>query len=325
MAALPTRIVDPHHHFLAPDQPFHATLGKLGAPAYTAEQYCTDSGSLPIEKSVHVEAIADDGAGEAAFVEALANSGACKVAGIVANCVLSKPDAASILDAIKAASPRVRGIRLILDYDGPFDGTCPTHVACKEHDTDYLRDPAAAPAFEAGFALLAERDLSFDLQCCPAQMDAAHALCSRHPKVPVCIDHLGKLWKLEGDGGAEDGAKIDAWRAAMTKMASLPHVACKLSMLGCVVPGWPADAAKEKLVRELVLETIALFGVERCMFASNWHINGAISNSDGPTLESDQSLTMTQKYEFFASWVSHLSEDEREWLFAKSAEKFYRI
>ena len=29
-------------------------------------------------------------------------------------------------------------IRYILDYDGPFDGVCPTHVACKEHGTDFL-------------------------------------------------------------------------------------------------------------------------------------------------------------------------------------------
>ena len=45
---LPTTIVDCHHHFLAPDQPYHALLGKLGAPAYTAAQYLEDSGSLPI-------------------------------------------------------------------------------------------------------------------------------------------------------------------------------------------------------------------------------------------------------------------------------------
>ena len=57
---LPETIVDCHHHFLAPDQPFHATLGKIGAPAYTAEQYATDCGHLPITKTVHVEALADE-------------------------------------------------------------------------------------------------------------------------------------------------------------------------------------------------------------------------------------------------------------------------
>ena len=273
---------------------------------------------------MHVEALADDGVAEAAYLDVLAESGQCKVAAIVANCDLAAPDAADKLDKIKAASPRVRGIRKILDFDGPFDGVGPTHFACKEHATDYLRDPVAAPAFERGYALLAERGLSFDLQCCPAQMAAAAALLQRHPTVPVCIDHLGKLWRLKADGGDEDAAKMEAWRTAMRGLAALPHVCCKLSMLGSAVPGWPADAAKEALVRGLVLEVVELFGARRCMFNSNWHINGAISNSDGP-LESDAELTMEVLYGKFFAWTSHLSDEDRDWLFAKSAESFYRI
>ena len=77
-------------------------------------------------------------------------SDACKVAAIVANCNLAAPDAQEQLVKIKAASALVRGIRQILDYDGPFDGACPTHIACRDHDTDYLRDPTASPAFERG-------------------------------------------------------------------------------------------------------------------------------------------------------------------------------
>ena len=50
---LPTTIVDCHHHFLAPDEPFHATLKEIGAPAYTAEAYALDCGTLPITKTVH--------------------------------------------------------------------------------------------------------------------------------------------------------------------------------------------------------------------------------------------------------------------------------
>ena len=42
-------------------------------------------------------------------------------------------------------------------------------------------------------------------------------------------------------------------------------------MLGVAVPGWPADAKKEALVKSLVLEVIALFGPKRAMFNSNWH------------------------------------------------------
>ena len=77
-------------------------------------------------------------------------------------------------------------------------------------------------------------------------------------------------------------------------------------------------------MRGLVLEVVELFGARRCMFNSNWHINGAISNSDGP-LESDAELTMEVLYGKFFAWTSHLSDEDRDWLFAKSAESFYRI
>ena len=47
---------------------------------------------------------------------------------------------------------------------------------------------SAAPSFEAGYAALTEFGLCFDLQCAPAQLDAAAALLARHPSIPVCVD-----------------------------------------------------------------------------------------------------------------------------------------
>ena len=102
------------------------------------------------------------------------------------------------------------------------------------------------------------------------RLEAAVALLQRHPGVPVVIDHLGKLWKLQGDGGEADAAKKAQWRAGMAKLAALPQVCCKLSMLGNVMPGWPTDAGKEAELRDLVLEVIALFGAKRCMFNSKY-------------------------------------------------------
>ena len=110
-----------------------------GAPTYSAEQYAADCGALPIAKSVHIEAMASDGAAETAYtrlltahplhplhplplcplrlryIEALARGDACKVAAIVANCNLAAPDVEQQLGKIKAASARVRGIRYLLN------------------------------------------------------------------------------------------------------------------------------------------------------------------------------------------------------------------
>jgi predicted TIM-barrel fold metal-dependent hydrolase len=218
------RIVDAHHHFLSPStaQPF---LGKLGAPEYTPEQYTADAAGLQIEKTVHVEALADGDDVEAKWVEGLAAAGRCKVAAIVAACDLAAPDAGAALDKIIAASPKVKGIRWIVDYDGPFDGgkTCGTHVAVSRFGLDYLRDSSGPAAdFERGFALLAGKSLSFDLQCVPSQLSAAAALVGRHPGVTVVIDHLGKPRHLMADAAA-DAAQLDVWRAGMKQLAALPN------------------------------------------------------------------------------------------------------
>ena len=142
----PTKIVDAHHHFLDPTRSFHATLKMLGAPAYTPEQYADDAGTLPIAKTVHVEALADEGAGEAAWVSSLADAGRCNVAAIVASCDLSADDAPEKLAALLAASPRVRGVRWILNYDGPFDGKVATATWPKVRSRRNRFTPCAARA-----------------------------------------------------------------------------------------------------------------------------------------------------------------------------------
>ena len=325
-ADVPARIIDCHHHFLGAGDAAHAFVKSLGAPDYTAEQYQQDAGTLPIVSTVHVEALADDGAAEVSFVESLISSGQCKVAAIVAGCNLADDDAATQLEAIKAASPRVVGIRWILDHDGEFDGgKNATHVACSRpahtrHGGDYLREPPANARFQNGFKLLCSYGWSFDLQCCPAQLSAAAALCSSHPDVPVMINHLGKPKGLVGDSEADEG-KLAEWRAGMQGMAVFPQVHVKISMLGFAVPGWTTDSSKEELIRGLVLETIELFGARRCMFNSNWHINGAVSISDADTDE----ISMHELYRRYAKWVEGLSVDDQDELFYRSAARFYGL
>jgi len=328
----PSRIVDAHHHFYdPPGKHFNALLNSLGVPAYMPEAYAAESAALPVTHSVHIEAIADDSVAEVEWVASLVSEGRCKVGAIVAACNLSVASDAELapqqaeLARIASASPLVRGIRQILDYDGPFNGgQNATHVACSVpgRDFDFLRDPEACARFERGLALLPEHGFSFDLQCAPAQLEAAARLFARHPGVPVVIDHMGKPRHLRADRGAADAAELAIWRQGMAAMAALPHAHVKLSMLGYAVPGWSEDAAKEAFLRDLVLETVGLFGASRCMFASNWHGGGAFSNSD---LADECDISMHRLFDSFASWVAHLPEGDRELLFAGSAGRFYRL
>lgn len=359
-------IVDPHHHFIDDSNDFQSFLCSLGCRNYSPDNYADDSKSLKIRATVHVEALPDDGLKEAKWVQSIAQMQSCRVpiAGIVAQCNLADVDAESQLDALQTTCPLLRGIRYILDYDGPFDPqdiNCPTHVACSRHGLDYLRDPIPASAFERGFAMLAQRGLSFDLQCAPVQLPAAAALLARHPTVRVCIDHMGKPRHLKTCAGEDNNsstvgstltdnntaaadiwstsalkspdqqlplvssstaAKIIEWRSGMAAMAKLPQVYVKLSMLGYAVPGWHNDLQQEALLRALLLETIERFGAARFMFSSNFHVNGAVSDSDGLLTDGP---TFSQLYEKFYEFVAHLPLLDQQRLFAGTASEFYRV
>jgi predicted TIM-barrel fold metal-dependent hydrolase len=317
-------IVEPHHHFYDTNLKVYSFLKSLGATEYLPEQFTVAMGNLPVHRSIHIEAMPDDGLGEVEWLEELVRGGrAPTLAGIVASCDLAHPEVEARLAQLLTASSKVRGIRYMLDYEGPFDGRNATHIACSRHNKDYLRDiNGAAQDFERGFALLAKYNLSFDLQCCPAQLEAAAALCARYPEVPVCIDHLGKVRHLAVDGSDADTAKLVEWRRGMRLMAALPHVYVKLSMLGYCVPGWHEDAQKESFLKDLVREVIALFGAGRCMFSSNWHHNGAVSNSDGIDVTGPD---MEELFGKFFSWVNDMDAADQTCLFSGTASSFYRV
>ena len=181
---VPQRIVDPHHHFYTPSVEagpggHSGFLRKLGAPDYPPEDYVKDKGSLNIVKSVHVEALPDDGVQEAAWVASLIEAGrAPTVKAIVGKVDLAAPDAAQKLEALVKTSDLVKGVRYIIDYDGPWGEDNGTHPEVSRHGKDYLRGPEASD-FERGFALLKKHGLSYDLQCAPAQLPAAAALLAR--------------------------------------------------------------------------------------------------------------------------------------------------
>ena len=290
--------------------------------------------------SVHVECMPDDGLSEVEWVESLrtgddGDEPRTTVSAIVASCHLAGDDPAVVrrkLERLAEVSPRVRGIRWILDCAGPrMDGTRvtnpATHPGNLRHDgIDYLEPGTRhAGAFEEGFAVLADLGLSFDLQCAPRQLANAADLCSRHPGVPVVIDHLGKPMQLLGPNNSEmvpDEAKLDEWRKGMAAMAALPQAHVKISGLGWAVPNWTASARRIDLVKKLCQETVELFGPERCMVATNWHKDAVASDSDGL---GDSGPSPDEYLETLLGWFGGLTPDEQRRLFAGTARDFYRI
>jgi predicted TIM-barrel fold metal-dependent hydrolase len=274
----------------------------------------------------------DDAVQEVKWVASIKDSA---VLAIVASCDLTSPSINQDLALLKMASPKVRGVRWILDCVGPYTPNTATHVGTTRHDgIDYLRgsdggyDGFPVAAFERGFALLAQHELSFDLQCAPAQLVQAAELCARHPNVKVCIDHLGKPRTLLGpdtpsnSNTVPDQEVLDVWRHNMALMAAVPQVHVKISMLGYAVPGWIRSPARVKLVKQLARETVELFGANRCMVALNWHMDGAISDACGL---SDVGPDPVQFLRYMSSFFQDYSKKDRQRLFVGTAREFYRF
>lgn len=158
------------------------------------------------------------------------------------------------------------------------------------------RDVTQDEDWQRGFALLKQHGLSFDLQAYPGQFPALAALIAKHPETPVIINHAGM--------GIDT---VEEWRAGMKALAALPNVFVKISGLG-----WAHHALKQPFVRDRVRETIDIFGAARAMFASNFPTDRLIDSYDA---------TMSA----LTDAVADFSEAERRALFARNANRIYRL
>lgn len=158
------------------------------------------------------------------------------------------------------------------------------------------RDVTQDAQWQAGFGRLAKYGLSFDLQAYPGQFAGLAALIARHPETQVIVNHAGMGVDTEAE-----------WRAGMAALAALPNVAVKISGLGFVFGG--LDAAG---FRARTLATIDLFGADRCMIASDYPTDRLFAPFDA---------TMGA----LADAVSDFGEDERRALFARNANRIYRL
>ena len=145
--------------------------------------------------------------------------------------------------------------------------------------------------WRSGYARLAPLGLHFELQAPWRLLEEAAQLAHDFPDTTIVLNHAG----LPLDG------ELPGWRAAMSALATCPNVAVKISGLGRVTQK-----------REVVLGAIELFGVERCMFASNFPVDGLCGSFD-------------EVYSAFDEITRAFGEDERRALFHDNAVRSYRM
>ena len=295
-------IIDAHHHFWDLDRNYHPWLcddppieGRHGdyraiRRNYLPDDFRRDWDGLRVIGSVYVEAEWDpsDPAGETAWAESVADE-SCFPTVIVAQAWLGRRDVEEVL-AAQAAFGRVRGVR-----EKPATAGRPDEVI--PHAPGSMSDPA----WQAGYAHLESCGLSFDLQAPFWHLPEARALAERFPGITIVLDHTG-LPNLRTPEG------LAAWRKCMKTLAGAPNAVVKISGLGEPhLPKWSV-----RTHRDVVLETIDVFGVDRCMFGSN-HPVDRLYAPYGAIMRGFQEMT------------SRFSLAERRMLFYENAMRWYRI
>ena len=213
---------------------------------YLPDDHARAMKHLDIDFGIHIENgwTRDDPVGETRWLAGLPD-GPGKPRAIIAYADLSDPDVGALLDAHLEKGP-VKGVRQILNrHHDPRLST----IRGEELMTD--------PAWRRGFSALAERDLSFDLQIYPSQLDDASGLARSFPELHIILDHIG----MPIDRGADALAQ---WRSGMMKLAQAGNVWVKLSggFLG-------QDVTEVSQALHLYQTVLGIFPSDRVMLGSN--------------------------------------------------------
>jgi predicted TIM-barrel fold metal-dependent hydrolase len=293
--------IDAHQHFwdlgrnpypwLRDEKPIAFRYGDYSALKrnYLPADFARDTAGFAPAKTVHIEAEWDrtSPVEETKWLTALsADTG--RPSACVAHATLDRGDVQEVL-AAHAGYALVRGIR-----------HKPATSASRSEARRGLPGSMDDERWRKGFALLQRHGFSFDLQAPWWNLDQAADLARDFPAVQIIINHTG----LPADRSAEG---LAGWRRAMQSVARWPKVAVKISGLGQRDRRWTQEANAP-----IMRDAIAIFGADRCMFASNFPVDSLVASYE--TLLAG-----------FLAAIADRSLAEQRMLLHDNAQRIYRL
>ncbi|HEV8115556.1 MAG TPA: amidohydrolase family protein [Acidimicrobiales bacterium] len=287
MTPRPTRVVDAHVHLWDPARtdwyPYlsgrqQLDMGDVSGMArrFDAATYQAEAAGWNVVKLVNVAAAT----GRHSIEETLELDRRAEVDGHPDAIIGGLVPTGSVAEAVKLldrqmAAPRFRGVRPMGVFEGPL------------------------PAGDV-LGVLQERGLVFELMTHPDQLQTAAAGLAAFGELTVVVEHTG--WPRSSSD--EERA---LWEAGIHALAGLgDNVVCKLSGLAMPLGSMSVEAFTPWLE-----PAIEAFGVDRCMFASNFPVDGMHGTFD-------------ELYTTFAEVTAGLDDESRDKLFAANAERVYR-
>lgn len=287
MTRRPTRVVDAHVHLWDPARtdwyPYlsgrrQLDLGDVTGMArrFDVPIYRSEAAGWNVQKLVNVAAAT----GPHSIEETLEVDRQAAVDGQPAAIIGGVTPTESAAEAIgqldrQMAASRFRGVRLM----GAFEESLPSG--------DVLR-------------ALQDRGLVFELMAHPDGLQSAARGLAGFDELLVVVEHAG--WPRSS---APDEHAL--WKVGIEALAGLgQNVVCKLSGLAM-----PLGSMSVDVFAPWIEHAIETFGVDRCMFASNFPVDGMHGTFD-------------DLYSTFTALVAGLDDRSRDKVFAGNAERIYR-
>jgi predicted TIM-barrel fold metal-dependent hydrolase len=314
-------IIDPHHHFWESEP-----RGRYLLPELLADI----GGGHNIVSTVFLECRAmyrKDGPreraalGEVEFVNGIAamsasgGYGPCRVA----EAIVSGGDLTvgahvrELFEAqIAAAGGRLRGMRHGVATD--------SNEAISKHVSRVVPLHQVMDArFREGFAQLAPLGMSFESWQYHPQIPDATDLARAFPDTTIILNHVGGVLGV-GPYSGRRAEVLAGWRKDINELAKCPNVYCKLGGIGMVSFGFdfherdvpPSSEDLAAAWRQYIEPCIEAFGVNRCMFESNFPPD-------------KQSCGYTELWNAFKRITANASAAEKKALYSGTAAKVYRI
>lgn len=295
-------IIDAHHHYWDPVTNYHPWLrdepmipfryGDYSSirTRFMPAEYHQAAKRFNVVATVTMEGEFDDTnlVAESAWMTDVAKHHNGQPAAHVARAFLHRADAPGTL-AAHANYPIVRGIR-----------HKPTAAAAHHLIERGAAGSMSDPQWRHGYSELQQYGFHFELQAPWWHVDELLDLIEVFPETPVVINHCFMPVDRSPDA-------LKAWRSAINRAAAAPGVTIKISGIGINAKAWTLTDQ-----RPVIDACIDAFGPARCMFASNFPVDGLVGSFD-------------DIYSGFLKATDDLPTAEQAALFHDNAIRVYRL
>jgi len=212
---------------------------------------------------------------------------------------------------IEISEGRLKGIRMLLaSHKDPriTSGAVRSDLGLMLH-----------PNFIEGAKCLQEAGLSLDFWIYHTQLNELEQIAKALPDLNIILNHIGGPIQI-GEYEGKQALTHREWRPAMMRLSRLPNISVKLGGLGMALNGAkfhlnetpPSSTELSDIWKPWIYETINMFGVDRCMFESNFPVDKG-------------SCSYGSLWNAFKIISKEMTQDEKNKLFYENAVKTYKI